>query len=200
MKTLIVFDHPYTAAASENEPHNRSFCAALCKRICEIELAKGVEADVIDLVKDGFNPVMSREDLANWRKGVPMDAQVASYQRRVMEADRIVFVFPIWWELMPAATKGFIDKVYAKNILYTQQEGGRSMKTLLKPGVEVVAVSVMGTPKALYRFVFKKPVAQALGLGMCCKTGIRKFRWIPFSGVDRLTLQQRQRLLANLKL
>lgn len=197
MKTLIVFDHPYTADASENEPHNRSFCAALCKRVRESEQARDVEVDLIDLAKDGFNPVMSKEDLARWRKGVSMDAQISGYQGRMASADRIVFVFPIWWELMPAATKGFIDKVYAKNILYSQSKGGKGMKTLLKPNAEVVVVSVMGTPKALYRFIFKKPVAQAIGLGMCRKTGIRKFRWIPFSGVDRLTMQQRQRLIEN---
>lgn len=28
MNNLIVFDHPYGIQASENEPHNRSFCAA----------------------------------------------------------------------------------------------------------------------------------------------------------------------------
>ena len=24
-----------------------------------------------------------------------------------------VFIFPVWWELMPAMTKGFIDKAFA---------------------------------------------------------------------------------------
>ena len=28
MNNLIVFDHPYGIQASENEPHNRSSCAA----------------------------------------------------------------------------------------------------------------------------------------------------------------------------
>ncbi len=200
MKTLIVFDHPYTADASENEPHNRSFSAALCKQVRESETKNGNVVDLIDLAKDGFNPVMSKEDLANWRKGSSANEQVADYQQRMLEADRIVFIFPIWWELMPAATKGFIDKVYAKNILYTQSKDGVSMNTLLKPNVEVVAITTMGTPNLLYRLVFKKPVVKALGLGMCRKTGIKKFRWIPFSGVDKLSLEQRQKLIAGLSI
>ncbi len=200
MKTLIVFDHPYTADASENEPHNRSFSAALCKQVRESETKNGNVVDLIDLAKDGFNPVMSKEDLANWRKGSSANEQVANYQQRMLEADRIVFIFPIWWELMPAATKGFIDKVYAKNILYTQSKDGVSMNTLLKPNVEVVAITTMGTPNLLYSLVFKKPVVKALGLGMCRKTGIKKFRWIPFSGVDKLSLEQRQKLIAGLSI
>ena len=200
MKTLVVFDHPYTADASENEPHNRSFSAALCEQICKKELSEGNEIDLIDLAKDDFNPVMSKEDLANWRKGAPMNNQVANYQQRMLAADCIVFIFPIWWELMPAGTKGFLDKVYAKNILYTQLEDGVTMKTRLKPNVEVVAVTTMGTPKLLYRLVFKKPVVKALGLGLCRKTGIKKFRWIPFSGVDKLSLEQRQKLIDGLSI
>ena len=198
MKTLIVFDHPYSADASENEPHNRSFSAALCKQLRKNEAAKGNEVDLIDLTKDGFNPVMSKSDLANWRKGVPMDEQVANYQQRMLVADRIVFIFPIWWELMPAATKGFIDKVYAKDILYRQSKDGVKMQTNLKANTEVIAITTMGTPELLYKLVFKKPIAKALGLGLCRKTGIKKFRWIPFSGVDKLSLEQRQRLIAGL--
>lgn len=197
--TMIIFDHPYGTQACNNEPHNRSFSAALCKRIVEAEQERGATVDIADLAADGFDPVMSREDLANWRKGVPMNAQVADYQQRMLAADRIVFVFPIWWELMPAATKGFIDKVYAKNVLYDQPKKGK-MTTKLKKNVEVVAVTTMGTPTPIYKLLFGKPAVKALEWGMCKKTGISKFRWIPFSGVDKLTLEQRQNLLAKLKL
>lgn len=199
-KTLIVFDHPYGAQAYQNEPHNRSFSAALCHRIRETERERGADVDLIDLAADAFDPVMSKADLANWRRGVPMNAQVADYQQRMRDADRIVFVFPIWWELMPAQTKGFLDKVYAKNLLYMQSADGRFMKTLLKPNVEVFAVTTMGTPKLLYRLVFGKPVVKALGMGLCRKTGIAKFRWRSFSGVDKMSLQERQKLLAQFKL
>ena len=32
-----------------------------------------------------------------------------AYKDRLARADHIVFIFPIWWELMPALIKGFID-------------------------------------------------------------------------------------------
>lgn len=198
--TMIVFDHPYGAQASENEPHNRSFSAALCKRIREIEEARGAQVDLADLAADAFDPVMSREDLANWRRGVPMNSQVEDYQRRMLAADRIVFVFPIWWELMPARTKGFIDKVYAKNVLYDQSPDGYEMTTHLKKGVEVVMVTTMGAPTMLYKTLFGKPAVKALERGMCRKTGISKFRWIPFSRVDKLSPEKREELLAKFSL
>lgn len=200
MRTLIVLDHPYGAQASENEPHNRSFCAALCKQLRISEKESGHEVDLIDLATDEFDPTMSRDDLVNWRRGVPMNPQVADYQRRMLAADRTVLVFPIWWELMPARMKGFIDKVYAKNILYTQNDGGKLGASKLKKGVEVIAVTPMGTPTPLYKTVLGKPVVKALQWGLCRKTGIRAFRWIPFSGVDRLSDEARVKLLEGFSL
>ncbi|MBQ9953839.1 MAG: hypothetical protein IJO87_00190 [Eggerthellaceae bacterium] len=48
-RTLVVLDHPYTYGSSKNEPHNRSFSAALCKSVIEKITARGEEADLIDL-------------------------------------------------------------------------------------------------------------------------------------------------------
>jgi len=192
-RNLIVFDHPYTAAASENEPHNRSFTAALCKSITQKLQAKGQLVDIVDLHADGFDPVMHKEDLVNWRKGIPMNELVADYQRRMMRADRIIFMFPIWWELMPAMTKGFIDKVYAKNILYTQDE--RGMRTKLPRSTEVVVVTVMNTPIGIYKTILGKPIVYAIHRGTFFKTGIAHFKWVPFSGVSNMSPQQRDRLI-----
>lgn len=222
MNNLIVFDHPYGIQASENEPHNRSFCAALCKALRHSLQVNGDTVDVIDLHADGFNPVMSAEELVQWRSGIPMNNQVADYQRRFMEADRVIFIFPLWWMLMPAMTKGFIDKVYAKNILYQQetstsgqqdrsksaqnnqqqQQQGKtlsSMRTFV-PDCEIVMMTVMGVPSLLYKLVFGQPVVKAIQKGLCWKTGIKKFRWIPYSGVDKMTPQQRKKLLDEVHL
>lgn len=221
MKNLIVFDHPYGMQASENEPHNRSFCAALCKALRQKLNAKGDTVDVIDLHADGFNPVMSAAELAQWRKGVPMNDLVSDYQKHFMEADRVIFIFPLWWMLMPAMTKGFIDKVYAKNILYCQSANpeseqsdsmqsqnskkkkiGKSLTSMrtFVPDCEIVMISVMGAPPLLYKLVFGQPVVKAIQKGLCWKTGIKKFRWIPYSGVDKMTPQQRKKLLEEVRL
>ena len=195
-RTLVVLDHPYTYASSENEPHNRSFSAALCKSVIEKITARGEEADLIDLHADRFDPVMSADELRSWRKGEPMSPEVEGYQRRWMAADRAVFIFPVWWELMPAMTKGFIDKVYAKNIMYDQGEGA-DFKTRLKPGFEVIFLTPMGTPTPVYKLIIGNPIAKAIGRGMCRKTGISKFKWIPYSDVDKLSAEQRAKLLAE---
>lgn len=197
--TLIVLDHPCTLAASENVPHNRSCTAAIAKRAIESARSEGHDVDVIDLHADGFNPVMTGDDLVSWRTVQEMDPLVADYQRRLLQADRIVLAFPVWWELKPALTTGFIDRVCAKNVLYTQPGKGRFHR-LLKKDVEVVAVTFMSTPKGLYCWLFHRPVVSALRWGICWKIGIKRFRWIPITGVERTTAERRARMLADFAL
>lgn len=98
MKAVIIFDHPYGTQASENEPHNRSFSAAVYKKVKETIEAQNGEIDLIDLRADDFNPVMSKEDLIAWRTQPFVDNQTDNYFQRLTIADKIIFIFPIWWE------------------------------------------------------------------------------------------------------
>lgn len=198
-KNLVVLDHPYTLKASQNVPHFRAFSSALAQSLINKLRSQEQEVDIIDLHSDKFNPVMSDKDLALWRRGEPTDKLTANYQQRVLESDRMILIFPIWWEVMPAMMKGFIDKVYAKKILYTQGNGFK-MTTKLKPNFELVIITTMGTPTKLYKTIFGKPVVKALEFGLAKKTGIKHFKWIPFSGVEKLTLDQRKKLLYDLSL
>src|ERR1051326_5010084 len=92
MRVLMVLDHPYTLASADNTPHQRSFTAA----------------------------VATAADLAAWRQARVVDPQVADYQRRLLDADHLVFAFPVWWEAMSAATKGFLDRVLTQGLMFAE--------------------------------------------------------------------------------
>jgi NAD(P)H dehydrogenase (quinone) len=53
-------------------------------------------------------------DLAAYAMGQSADPAVRAFQARIDAAQQLVFEFPIWWEVMPALLKGFVDKVFAK--------------------------------------------------------------------------------------
>ena len=101
MKTMVIFNHPYEG----------SYCAAVRQAVISGLKTAGAEIDVLHLDQDGFDPVMSTEELAGFNQGIASDPKVLDYQARIADADHMVFIFPIWWELMPALTKGFMDKV-----------------------------------------------------------------------------------------
>lgn len=196
MKTVIIFDHPYTATAGDNIPHHRSFLAALLNVVSHQLEQAGDDIDLIDLHADQFDPVMSATDLTNWRRGLPINPQVANYQQRLLEADHLIFMFPVWWEVMPAMTKGFLDKVYAKGQLYD----AKSMQTKLIKQPKIDLITTMSTPNWAYRLLFGAPLAKLLFRGTFLKTRLWHFNWHNFAQVDKKTMAQRQAILNHFKL
>ncbi|AIQ56538.1 NAD(P)H-dependent oxidoreductase [Paenibacillus borealis] len=195
MKVLIIFDHPYTAKASENIPHQRSYSAALLASITRGLHSGGHEVDLIDLHADGFNPVMSAEELSAWRQKKTLDPLVKDYQKRLSAAEHIIFLFPIWWESMPASTKGFLDKVFVKGIIYEEPKKSRPFVNQLKKLKGVSLLTVMATPGFLYRWIFGNPITKILFRGTFRKMGFHKLKWYNYAGMDGRTLQVRTKAL-----
>lgn len=179
-KVAIVFDHPYGMEAGYNEPHKRSFTSALLVALLKAMEDDGTEVDLIDLHKDNFNPVMSKQDLINWRTKSFVDPQSQDYFERLQMTDEIIMLFPIWWEVMPAMTKGFLDKVLAKGQI--KQAG--ATRRLFASSTKVRVLTVSGAPTWIYRIVFGNPVIRMLKRGVFKKAGIKDFKWHNFNAED----------------
>lgn len=197
MRMLLVLDHPYTIASAEDVPHRRSFTAALAAAAMRGAEQAGHEVDLADLAADGFNPAMTREDLLGWRRGAAVDPLTLDYQRRLLEADHLVFAFPIWWEAMPATTKGFLDKVVAKGVHFDELPGvrGNPFRNRLPRLTGVTALTVMTTPDAAYRWWFGDPVSKILFKGTFGKIGVKKLTWRNYAGITAKTVAQRRRMI-----
>ncbi len=114
MKTTILFAHPW----------HGSFNKAVLDRVCETLRADGTDHTLIDLHKDGFDPVMSEADLALYERGKSADPTVDRYNAILDETGAIVMIFPIWWYDMPAILRGFFDKVMLRGSAYTEDDRG----------------------------------------------------------------------------
>lgn len=191
MKVVIVFNHPYEG----------SYCNAILQSVLSGLDRAGHAADVLHLDKDGFNPVMTAGDLRGFVNGAPVDPIVLDYSQRIAQADRLVFIFPIWWELMPALTKGFIDKVIYPGVAYDYDRSGRWPRMVKKwrklQGITII--TTMNTPALFYRWVFGNAVKKALFTGTFWKLGYRNRKWINFSMVKFVPQEKRIRWLNRLE-
>lgn len=186
MKTVIVYNHPY----------KKSFCHALLESAKEGAIRAGQEVDVIDLDADKFNPVMSAEDLNGFVHHQMADPQAKDYFRRIRDANHMVLIFPIWWELMPAMMKGFIDKVVFPGSFYDQSAGG-DMSALL-PNLKITVVTTMNTPAELYKNVYGDAVYKAVVKGTFEKIGIKDVKWVCFNMVKDSTAEKRRQWLEQI--
>ena len=96
MRVVIVFNHPYEG----------SFGNAILNSVTKGLKDANHEIDLMHLDNDGFNPVMSKADLKAFVDHKPVDPQVIDYNERLEKANHLIFIFPIWWDLMPPS-KGF---------------------------------------------------------------------------------------------
>jgi putative NADPH-quinone reductase len=199
MRFLIVLDHPYTISSAENPPHHRSFTAAVTAAAIRGTERAGHDVDLIDLAADGFNPAMTRTDLIAWRQRAAVDPLVLDYQRRLLDADHLVFAFPIWWEAMPATTKGFLDRVLLRGLHFEELEGakGNPFRSLMTRLDGVTVLTVMTTPDKAYRWWYGNPVKKILFKGTFGKIGVKNLNWRNYASVTEKTAEQRQHLLAE---
>lgn len=190
MKVVLVFNHPYDG----------SFCNAILNTV-KSGLVKGNhEIDLIHLDKDNFNPVMTAADLKGFRDKKPVDPQVIEYSNRIKNADHLVFIFPIWWELMPAMTKGFIDKVIFPGVAYDYtNESNTRMKPLWENLKGVTIITTMNTPQWLYLLLFGNAIKKAMIAGTFWKIGFKNRKWISFNQVKMVSHDKRKKWLSQLE-
>jgi len=191
MKIAIVFNHPYEG----------SFCNAILQSVIRGLHQAGHDTDVLHLDNEGFNPVMTAEDLNGFRLGTPIDPQVINYRQRLATADHLVFIFPIWWELMPAMTKGFIDKVIFPGVAYDYDRSRRFPRMVKKfqrlKGITLI--TTMNSASLVYRLIFGNAIKRALFTGTFWKMGYGNRKWINLSMVKFVAEEKRKKWLLQLE-
>jgi len=189
MRVAIVFNHPYEG----------SYCNAILNTVIRGLQKAQHEIDVIHLDNEGFNPVMTAADLRAFKDRKPVDPKVIEYKQRLDDADHLVLIFPIWWELMPAMTKGFIDKIIFPGVAYDYTQSGYGMKPLFTKIKSVTVITTMNTASIVYRLIFGNAVRKAVMTGTFWKTGFKKRKWINLGMVKLVSDKKRKKWLAKIE-
>ena len=116
----IVYCHPY------DKSFNHSILDAVTKELTD----NGRDYQVINLYDEHFDPVLGVNDLALYSHGGTLSEQVKLYDDMLRKTSHIIFIFPIWWGMMPAMLKGFFDKTFLKGIVYDTTPEGALMPCL----------------------------------------------------------------------
>ncbi len=189
MRVVIVFNHPYEGS------YNHALLGSVTKGLKKANH----EVDLIHLDKDGFNPAMSKADLKAFVEHQPIDPQVIAYTQRLAKADHLVFMFPIWWDLMPAMTKGFIDRVLSPGVVYDHHPRGFGLVPLLKNLKGVTIITTMNKPKIMYSLLIGNLIRKAMLRSVFKTMGYKNLNWIRFASVKSVSQKKREDWLINLE-
>lgn len=189
MRVAIVFNHPYEG----------SYGNAILNAVTRGLQKANHEVDLMHLDNDGFNPVMSKADLKAFVEHKPIDPQVTDYGKRLEKADHLIFIFPIWWDLMPAMTKGFIDKVLCPGVVYEHHPRGFGLLPLLKKLKSVTIITTMNKPKIIYSLLIGNLIRKTMLRSVFKTMGYKNLNWISFASVKSVSHEKREKWLKNLE-
>ncbi|MBC7280447.1 NAD(P)H-dependent oxidoreductase [Hoeflea sp.] len=113
MRILLVHAHPVAS----------SFNASLFRMSRDRLAQKGHEVDVLDLYADCFNPVLSETERLNYHDTAINRQPVEHYVERLLAAQALVLVYPVWNYGYPAILKGWFDRVFLPGVSFGLVDG-----------------------------------------------------------------------------
>jgi len=106
--TLLVTCHPSPT----------SLCGQIAASVADTLRPRRGQVIVEDLHGQGFNPVVSRQELRTYYRD-ELPADVAPLAEHLRAAEELVFVLPVWMYHMPALLKGYFDRVWRPHVSFT---------------------------------------------------------------------------------
>jgi NAD(P)H dehydrogenase (quinone) len=96
----------------------------------------GYSVDLLDLRAEGFDPRMTTADQPDWDdRDKVYSAEARAHMERILAADVIVPVFPVYWNSPPALLKGWIERVWNYGFAYGRSKPRLAGKRMLWIGL-----------------------------------------------------------------
>ena len=132
MKTLVIYAHPSHAG-------HHGYFLALCEQYFK---ENNLDFETLDLYQDSYDPRLRAEELN--AKDRQSQGEVKMYQEKIIAADKLVFIYPTWWQGTPAILKGFFDRVLSSQFGFRYRRG---IPTGLLKGKQAAVFSASGAPR-----------------------------------------------------
>src|SRR5690554_1548437 len=166
MHLLTVFSHPF---------RDKYPAAVMDSFHAPFEQA-GHTIDVLDLHQERFDPRFTAEDHAHFWGG-PIPPGIEEMHGRVEKADRLAFVFPVYWWSMPALMKGWIERVFTAGWAYQYGAGvedrGRAALHALLLSILTVLIGIGGSKERTYeKYGYDEAMRTQLDVGIFAYCGI----------------------------
>ncbi len=155
-------------------PVATSFGPALHTEVVTTLRARGHEIDDCGLYLEAFDPVMSERERIEYHDTTTAKPRVALFADRLLAADALVLLYPLWNEGFPAILKGFFDRVYIPGVSFKIGPNGAATPNLQKLkklaavctyGADRVTTFLLGDPP---RRVVKRLVRSMPGHAVRC--------------------------------
>ena len=183
MKLLIVFTHPNPQSL------NGAFLQQVIRGAKENAAIE--EVRVTDLYAEGFNPALVFNEQKR-RRDLHKDPELTRYWDDLRWADKVVFIYPIWWGRPPAMLMGYIDRIFVSGFGYKKTKG-LFPEGLLK-GKSVVCISTMEGPAYYLRLWLGNAHKLLMKRALFSYVGMSQVKFFQFGSMESVKGKHRQKL------
>lgn len=207
MKILIVHAH-------ENPG---SFCSSLAQVAKETAISEKHEVMESQLYEMNFNPIGGRHDFesdsgatyykyameqlhASQNEG--FESLLSEEMKKLTQADRLIFNFPLWWWGMPAILKGWVDRVMAYGVAYGGDYGYYNEGRFINS--KAMICTTTGSPELVYTNALHgytvNRILDLIEKGTLGLVGFGVYPAFVAYGVSRITQEERFSLIEDYKI
>lgn len=182
---LIILGHP--------AKKRQSFCETLALIYKETALQNGHSVEFLKISTLEFDPILHE----GYVEKQYQEPDIAEAQKKLIWADHLVIIYPLWQFMIPALLKGFLERTLTKGFAY-EFEGNQPIQKKMLCGRSARLIQTMGMPSFLYRWLTPEHAAKAL---KCVLTfcGIKPIN-ITYCGMaESLTDQRRNNYINKIR-
>ncbi len=163
-------------------PNKKGFCGEFLRAVEEHMQKKGHVYEVIDLYAIGYDPIMKNEEHYT-SGGYEIASENKIFQEKITQATSLIFIYPTWWQNMPAILKGFVDRVFTARYAFRYVN---DLPVGLLKGRKAVVFTSSGGPRVYTRFFAGDRAVKVLAKDVLAFCGI-KTKCFPIGGARKLT-------------
>jgi putative NADPH-quinone reductase len=167
-----------------------TYCEALGEAYRRGAEAGGHKATLFVTSKMMFDPILHE----GFAKIQPLEHDLQVAHDAIMEADHLVFIFPLWLGTLPAIFKGFLERVLQPDLAEPSKKG-KFTKIFKSKSARVIMT--MGMPGFVYRWYFGAFALRMLKRNILGFVGVSPIRATIHGMIEAVTQEKRQSWLAG---
>jgi NAD(P)H dehydrogenase (quinone) len=158
-KLLIIYAHP------NHEGSNGFFLKTILEKLEKKDFS---DYEVIDLYQINYDPRLKSNELYSMGYKEISEENLI-FQEKIKSADKLLFIYPTWWQNMPAILKGFLDRVFTSGFAFKYILGAPI--GLLK-GKRAAIFTATGGPALYNKLIIRNQAIKLLSKHVLLMAGI----------------------------
>lgn len=158
-KYLIIYAHP------NHEGHNGYFLETFTKKLKQESLS----FEIIDLYAEKYEASLKADELYSaGKRNISKENKII--QEKIKNSTHLLFIYPTWWQNMPAILKGFFDRVFTSGFAFRYEN---ALPLGLLKNKKAALFTTTGGPSIYEKLLIQTPSLKLAGKHILSFCGIK---------------------------